>query len=409
MTYDPSRPGIPTLYNGIQFRSRLEAKWAAFFDFLGWKYEYEPFDLDGWIPDFLIKGKPRDILVEVKPVTEFPEDVADEMLQVCPGETDDDGYLVSLDHRLLLVGSMVPAMSSYHGNVMGWTYFDQGWNKAVLGQWKSSKRIGFCEDSGDFADCISGEYDGGCWGGGHFNMEHVLGLWREAGNRTQWKGKRQSDKRARRRPTPARFVPVQPMTREEMVAESVARSKAKEDELQRREDEKRQAAEQAYLRDQPIVIAGLDPLDTELVRVVANKPSLTWVVVEKAGSLTLRDAANQVILDAAFRIVGKGITPTHELIMSKLESPNLRAYVEELRIPVGTVHHNPIRPISWEARLEDVIAGHKERERKWRIRELEIALRNSAHDPNASPESRRILLEEYLALTTNRPSAKKNP
>ena len=42
MTYDPSRPGIPTLYNGIQFRSRLEAKWAAFFDLLGWEYEYEP-------------------------------------------------------------------------------------------------------------------------------------------------------------------------------------------------------------------------------------------------------------------------------------------------------------------------------------------------------------------------------
>jgi len=27
-------PAIPTRYNGVNFRSRLEAKWAAFFDLL---------------------------------------------------------------------------------------------------------------------------------------------------------------------------------------------------------------------------------------------------------------------------------------------------------------------------------------------------------------------------------------
>jgi hypothetical protein len=59
---------IPTLYNGVQFRSRLEARWARLFDLLGWEWEYEPFDLLGWIPDFIIKGNP-DILVEVKPYT----------------------------------------------------------------------------------------------------------------------------------------------------------------------------------------------------------------------------------------------------------------------------------------------------------------------------------------------------
>jgi len=30
---------IPTLYKDVQFRSRLEAKWAAFFDLLGWDSE----------------------------------------------------------------------------------------------------------------------------------------------------------------------------------------------------------------------------------------------------------------------------------------------------------------------------------------------------------------------------------
>lgn len=52
----------------MNFRSRLEAKWAAFFDICGWKWIYEPFDLDGWAPDFLIKTPHCNVLVEVKPV-----------------------------------------------------------------------------------------------------------------------------------------------------------------------------------------------------------------------------------------------------------------------------------------------------------------------------------------------------
>ena len=47
---------IETVYNGYRFRSRLEARWAVFFDALGVKYEYEKegFDLDGvwYLPDF---------------------------------------------------------------------------------------------------------------------------------------------------------------------------------------------------------------------------------------------------------------------------------------------------------------------------------------------------------------------
>jgi hypothetical protein len=46
---------IPTLYGGVKFRSRLEARWAAFADLAGWEWEYEPVDLKGWIPDFLFK------------------------------------------------------------------------------------------------------------------------------------------------------------------------------------------------------------------------------------------------------------------------------------------------------------------------------------------------------------------
>lgn len=69
-----------THYNGRHFRSRLEARWAVFFDSLGIQYHYEP---DGFAlpsgekyqPDFLLpavylrRGKPG-LYVEVKPTVE---------------------------------------------------------------------------------------------------------------------------------------------------------------------------------------------------------------------------------------------------------------------------------------------------------------------------------------------------
>lgn len=48
---------IETEYNGYKFRSRLEARWAVFFDTIGIKYEYEPegYEFEGgtkYLPDF---------------------------------------------------------------------------------------------------------------------------------------------------------------------------------------------------------------------------------------------------------------------------------------------------------------------------------------------------------------------
>lgn len=48
---------IETVYNGHRFRSRLEARWAVFFDAVGIRYEYEPegFKLSNgtkYLPDF---------------------------------------------------------------------------------------------------------------------------------------------------------------------------------------------------------------------------------------------------------------------------------------------------------------------------------------------------------------------
>ncbi len=59
---------IPTEYAGVNFRSRTEARWAAFFDLVGLKWDYEPLDLEGWAPDFLLRTPLTNVLVEVKPV-----------------------------------------------------------------------------------------------------------------------------------------------------------------------------------------------------------------------------------------------------------------------------------------------------------------------------------------------------
>ena len=51
---------IETVYKGYRFRSRLEARWAVFFDALGieWEYEKEGYDLNGvwYLPDFWMPG-----------------------------------------------------------------------------------------------------------------------------------------------------------------------------------------------------------------------------------------------------------------------------------------------------------------------------------------------------------------
>jgi len=67
---------IETVYNSYRFRSRLEARWAVFFDTLGVPYEYEPegFELRGgnrYLPDFWLPT--CDCWLEIKPQHEKPD------------------------------------------------------------------------------------------------------------------------------------------------------------------------------------------------------------------------------------------------------------------------------------------------------------------------------------------------
>jgi len=63
---------VPSTYAGYQMRSRLEARWAAMFDAVGWRWEYEPADCAGYSPDFLIHGV-HPVLVEVRPAVTYED------------------------------------------------------------------------------------------------------------------------------------------------------------------------------------------------------------------------------------------------------------------------------------------------------------------------------------------------
>ena len=86
-TLDPAQTPVITEYGGATFRSQLEARWAAYFDRQGIAWEYEPARFDGWTPDFRLVMDGVETYAEVKPVSEFPMDVAQQILNAgCSGD-----------------------------------------------------------------------------------------------------------------------------------------------------------------------------------------------------------------------------------------------------------------------------------------------------------------------------------
>lgn len=92
---------IETEYNGYKFRSRLEARWAVFFDNAQIKYDYEPegFELScgKYLPDFFLPD--FDIYVEIKP---FDRNVVSRVgdgnvwEQKCANFRDETGHAILL-------------------------------------------------------------------------------------------------------------------------------------------------------------------------------------------------------------------------------------------------------------------------------------------------------------------------
>jgi hypothetical protein len=172
MTINYTIQAKPTVYRGQTFRSRLEARWAAFFDLLEWEWVYEPFHFGGWVPDFAIRAPGAQslrkvVLVEVKPIVLLDDETAIKMKRCCPRT---DGVL---DYELLMLG-LEPNMDR-----LGWLY-EYCWEKAVFGRWAGQRRIGFRHEAQIWVDRISVQYDGGKPVGAPIPDGAIRRVWYEA-------------------------------------------------------------------------------------------------------------------------------------------------------------------------------------------------------------------------------------
>jgi hypothetical protein len=155
----------PTKYSGVNFRSRLEARWAAFFDLAGWKWEYEPIDLQGWTPDFRVSfpcghsecSGCHVLLIEVKPYFSIAEFAGHPCLDYRYGAKMPDEMEMN---KLYEPIATIPADAS-----------------AAFGQspsvvwWEMAHGAG-----GGVYDTLDGWVDG-----------DIDELWKQAGNAVQWR------------------------------------------------------------------------------------------------------------------------------------------------------------------------------------------------------------------------------
>ncbi len=201
---------IPTKYAGVQFRSRLEAKWASFFDLLGWKWDYEPIDLNGYIPDFIVRrpmmssedipGLNDPFLIEVKPFVHWPCSVLG--CTTCPSSHGRNN--VDSDARSMMDEAIIKIQRS------GWTKnaVIVGATMAPVGQlgvprFGTAVDVMHGHDLWFYTDTVVtkcrrcpvhlAQPDIDSVGIIHCGTKPTLpidpvSLWREAGNRVQWRG-----------------------------------------------------------------------------------------------------------------------------------------------------------------------------------------------------------------------------
>jgi hypothetical protein len=193
--------GIPTMHNGIKYRSLLEAKWASFFTRIGWQFEYEPFEGNGYIPDFVIYGQ-TPFAVEVKPAVSWKE-LYDHKDKVA------EGLFGVWQHDVLIVGASPFALIDECGDaavgLLGEYQHDMGPDPQSIGE-KDCDREGFIFGSGIWSRCPAcGEpavthdymswqrrpcshYDGSQWAVGRGELEALRVHWKRACNEVQWRG-----------------------------------------------------------------------------------------------------------------------------------------------------------------------------------------------------------------------------
>jgi len=184
---------IPTMWDGIQYRSRLEARWAAFFAALGWHADYEPIDLKGYIPDFVLRF-PVPLLVEVKPFLQLDDDI----IKAAHEKVIESGW----DSHGIIVGAGIDwhQVNNLTDGLVGiGVFFDYDGCEGL----DDTAFVCTCPNGDHYAlSVINGGYGCRVCCGGHKGEREIYGFgsaaarrrildhWKTAGNSVQWMGRR---------------------------------------------------------------------------------------------------------------------------------------------------------------------------------------------------------------------------
>ncbi len=149
-----------------EFDSFHEATCAALFNKYGWQWEQPRRPLNGWRPDFALKGD-TPVYVECKGGLRW-EDVPcfQELVRY------EDAVVGTSGEVLLIPESprQVQNPRGYDVSVLGFLYDGEKWSYAEVGRW--SGRVGFCHSANSWKDRMSGEDVGKSSGDGRYPDIH---------------------------------------------------------------------------------------------------------------------------------------------------------------------------------------------------------------------------------------------
>lgn len=176
-----------TCYGGVNFRSILEARWAAFFDLIDLEWKYEPHEINGKIPDFILYTKKEteykinQIIVEIKPLIFINSEFEKELLN----------KYGNVKAHILILHENPFYKSKYHNTVcIGYLaqYLDNSHYDFCEGELKGIFDIGSSEMifDGIFGEC---DIDNRKYFTSPNDEEHLilLNIWKHAQNEVQFK------------------------------------------------------------------------------------------------------------------------------------------------------------------------------------------------------------------------------
>jgi hypothetical protein len=173
----PRRHGIPTMYAGYRMRSLLEARWASFFTELGWAWEYEIFELEGFIPDFLVyTGNRKQILFDVKPDT-YPDQ--ETVRKISRAVSPHVGA-----YRAIITRPAPVERFKNHASI-GWEVIPGGTVDEIALIKPPMAGYGLSSIHGYWADFMSPASGSDIWGTAPY--ADVEALWRASANEVQWR------------------------------------------------------------------------------------------------------------------------------------------------------------------------------------------------------------------------------